>query len=131
MVVLILWSATMFHVGPTITPRGDTTCPARLSRPRLACPVARIRLVRQDPRWRATVNDLIGAAGALLLGLTWVWAAVVVFLIGGELNQILADRAGVIGANRTIVGRLRARRDDRLDVVQDDHSDDEAEPDGQ
>ncbi|MGB3734546.1 MAG: YihY/virulence factor BrkB family protein [Ilumatobacter sp.] len=129
--VLILWSATMFHIGP------HHHTPWRYDLPGAALAAFGWLALSLGFGWYVRIlgggdsNDLIGAAGALLLGLTWLWAAVVVFLIGGELNQILADRAGVIGANRTIVGRLRARRDDRLDVVQDDHSDDEAEPDGQ
>lgn len=118
--VLILWSATMFHIGPC------HHTPWRYDLPGAAFAAVGWLLLSLGFGWYVQIlggdesNDVIGVAGALLLALTWMWAAVVVFLIGGELNQILADRAGVIGDNRTIVSRLRRRRssgdDDQSDA---------------
>ncbi len=118
--VLIAWSATMFHIGPNHhTPwRYDLPGAVLSAFGWLALSIGfgwYVRIIGGDDS-----NDVIGAAGALLLALTWMWAAVVVFLVGGELNQILADRAGVIQANRSIAGRLRARRARRSGIEPDD-----------
>lgn len=108
--VLILWSATMFHIGP------NHHTPWKYDVPGAAMSALGWLLLSLGYGWYVQVlggdggNDVIGAAGAVLLALTFLWAAVVVFLVGGELNQILADRAGVITANRTLVARLRQRR---------------------
>jgi membrane protein len=128
--VLILWSATMFHIGP------NHHTPWRYDLPGAILSAIGWLMLSLGFGWYVQLlggedsNSVIGAAGALLLALTWIWAAVAVFLIGGELNEILADRAGVIRANRTLVGRLRARRPDRLDVVPDSDSPHEADGDG-
>jgi membrane protein len=114
--VLILWSATMFHIGP------NHHTPWRYDLPGALLSAIGWLTLSLGFGWYVQLlggedsNSVIGAAGALLLALTWIWAAVAVFLIGGELNQILADRAGVIRANRTLLGRLRARRSDQLDA---------------
>lgn len=114
--ILILWSATMFHIGP------NHHTPWRYDLPGAALSAIGWLTLSLGFGWYVRFlggedsNDVLGAAGALLLGLTWMWAAVVVFLIGGELNQIVADRAGVIQESRTVVGRIRARRNERLDI---------------
>ena len=107
--ILLLWSATMFHVGP------NHHTPWRYELPGAAFAAIGWLLLSLGFGWYVRLlggegsNDVIGAAGALLLALTWMWAAVVVFLIGGELNQILAERAGVISTRRTLTARLRRR----------------------
>lgn len=117
LVVLILWSTTMFHIGPNLrTPwRYDLPGAVLSAIGWLGLSLGfgwYVRLLGGDQS-----NDVIGAAGALLLGLTWLWAACVVFLIGGELNQVVADKAGVIAENRSVIARLRARADaDRPDT---------------
>jgi uncharacterized BrkB/YihY/UPF0761 family membrane protein len=55
-------------------------------------------------------NQAVGLAGALLFGMTWVWIVCLILLVGGELNEILADRAGVISENTSTLARLRERR---------------------
>ena len=108
--VLIVWSATMFHIGP------NHHTPWKFDLPGAATAAVGWLVLSLGYRWYVQIaggessNDVIGVAGAVLLALTFMWAAVVVFLIGGELNQILADRAGVIRANRTIAARIRQRR---------------------
>ena len=127
--VLILWSSTMFHIGP------NHHTPWRYDLPGAVLSAVGWLVLSLGFGWYVRIlggeesNDVIGAAGALLLALTWMWAAVVVFLIGGELNQILADRAGVIQANRTLVGRLRERRTGRLDLMPDSDDPNVAEGD--
>ena len=48
--------------------------------------------------------------GALLLGMTWVWIVCLILLVGAELNEILADRAGVISENSSTLARLARAR---------------------
>ena len=59
-------------------------------------------------------NEIVGAAGTALLALTWLWLVCLVLLIGAELNEILAARAGVVSAPREmgvdVRGRIAARR---------------------
>lgn len=112
LVVLILWAATMYHVGP------NHHTPWRYDIPGALLSAVGWLAVSLGFGWYISLlgsgNDLLGATGAVLLGLTWLWAACVVFLIGGELNELLATRAGVVSTPRTIVGRIRSR------IVQDD-----------
>ncbi len=108
--VLVVWAATLLHIGPTHhTPwRYDLPGAVVTAVGWLVLSLGfgwYIRLLGSD-----SSNDLLGATGALLLGLTWMWAACVVFLAAGELNQIIAERAGVIGPNRSVVSRFPRRR---------------------
>lgn len=125
--VLILWSATMFHLGPC------HHTPWRYDLPGAVLSAVGWLLLSLGFRWYVLIlggddsNDAIGAAGAVLFALTWMWAAVVVFLIGGELNRVLADRAGVIRANRTLAGRLRRRRASRIAAATDEADHHEAD----
>lgn len=108
-VVLVVWSATIFHVGPNHhTPwRYDVPGALVAGVGWLVLSLAfgwYVRLLGGDG------NDVIGAAGALLLGLTWLWAACVVLLIGGEINEIAASKAGVVQESRTVIDRIREQR---------------------
>ncbi|WP_420452943.1 YihY/virulence factor BrkB family protein [Ilumatobacter sp.] len=111
--VLVVWSATMFHIGP------NHHTPWRYDLPGAVVSALGWFALSVGFGWYVRLlgggggNDVIGAAGAVLLGLTWMWGACVVFLIGGELNQILAAEAGVIGESRSVVGRVRRRRAER------------------
>ena len=42
--------------------------------------------------------------------MTWVWIVCLVLLVGAELNEILADRAGVISENSSTLARLARER---------------------
>ena len=107
LIVLILWSATMFHIGP------NHHTPWRYDLPGAAVAAVGWLALSLGFGWYVQIvgagNDVLGAAGALLLALTWLWGACVVFLIGGELNEILASRAGVVQQGRTVIGRIRSR----------------------
>jgi membrane protein len=110
-VVLVMWSATIFHIGPNHhTPwRYDLPGALVAAVGWLVLSLAfgwYVRLIGGDG------NEVLGAAGALLLGLTWLWAVCVVLLIGAEVNEIRASSAGVIQESRTVLGRIRARRSD-------------------
>jgi membrane protein len=96
---LIVWSATMFHIGP------HHRTPWRYDLPGAGLAAAGWLVLSVGFGWYVRVagsgNEIVGVAGAALLALTWLWAACLVFLLGAELNEIIADRAGAITAPRT------------------------------
>ena len=123
LVVLVLWSATMFHVGP------NHHTPWKYDLPGALFSATGWLVLSLGFGWYVQVlggdgaNDVIGAAGALLLALTWIWAACAVFLIGGEVNEILATRDGVVQANRSVVTKVRDARWRQRAVPRTDHDD--------
>jgi membrane protein len=106
--ILIVWSATMFHIGP------HHRTPWRYDLPGAMFAAAGWLLLSLGfglyVRIAGSGNELVGAAGAALLGLTWMWAACLVFLLGAELNEIIADRAGAISSPRRYGHLLPWRR---------------------
>lgn len=106
--VLVVWAATIFHIGP------NHHTPWRYDLPGAVLAAGGWLLVSVGYGWYIELagggNQAVGLVGALLLGMTWVWIVCLVLLVGGELNEILADRAGVIGENTSTLRRLRERR---------------------
>jgi membrane protein len=103
--VLVVWAATMFHIGP------HHHTPWRYDLPGAAFAAVGWLVLSFGYGWYISFagggNELVGVAGAALLGLTWMWLACLVLLIGAELNEIVADRADVVAAN--IPWRRKAR----------------------
>jgi len=97
LVVLIIWAATMFHIGP------HHHTPWRYDLPGAAFTAIGWLLLSIGYGLYISVagggNELVGVAGAALLGLTWLWLACLVLLVGAELNGIMAERADVIAAH--------------------------------
>lgn len=97
--ILVVWAATIFHVGP------NHHTPWRYDLPGAVVAATGWFLVSIGYGWYIELagggNAVLGLAGALLLGMTWFWLVCLILLVGGELNEIIADRAGVIVANRT------------------------------
>lgn len=118
LLVLIAWSATMYHLGPNLH------TPWRYDLPGAVFTAVGWTLLSVGFGWYVSIvgdgNQFVGATGAVLLGLTWLWAACSVFLIGGEVNQLLAARAGVISENRTFYGRAKALAKRQLEQHADD-----------
>ena len=106
--LLIVWSATMFHIGP------HHRTPWRYDLPGALFAAAGWLVLSVGFGWyvrfAGSGNEIVGAAGAALLALTWLWAACLVFLLGAELNEIIADRAGAIAAPRRYGHLLPWRR---------------------
>lgn len=104
--VLVIWAATVFHVGP------NHHTPWRYDLPGAIVTAVGWFIVSFGFGWyvrfAATGNEIVGATGALLLGLTWLWLVCLVLLMGGEVNEIIAGRAGVIREKRTWRTRVRA-----------------------
>ncbi|MDA3031567.1 MAG: YihY/virulence factor BrkB family protein [Actinomycetota bacterium] len=110
--ILIIWAATLFHVGP------HHRTPWRFDLPGAAFAAVGWLMVSVGfgfyVRIAVSGNEIVGAAGTALLALTWLWIVCLIFLIGAELNEILAARAGVVSAPRElgvdVRGRITARR---------------------
>lgn len=105
--ILIVWAATLFHVGP------HHRTPWKYDLPGATFTAIGWLIVSIGfgfyVRVAASGNEIVGAAGAALLALTWLWLACLVFLIGAELNEIIADRAGVVSAPREFGIDVRGR----------------------
>ena len=91
--MLIVWAATVFHLAP------NHHTPWRFDVPGAVFTAVGWLLLSVGYgtyiQLAGTGNSAVGVVGGLLLGLTWMWLAVVVLLIGGEINALLAHRAGV------------------------------------
>ncbi len=94
LVVLIGWASMMYHYAP------NHHTPWRYDLPGAALTAVGWFALSAGFGWYVSLvgdgNQFVGATGAVLLGLTWLWGACVVFLVGGELNQLIAERADVI-----------------------------------
>ncbi|MDX2381860.1 MAG: YihY/virulence factor BrkB family protein [Acidimicrobiia bacterium] len=108
MALLIVWSATMFHIGP------HHRTPWRYDLPGAGLAAIGWLVLSAGFGWyvrfAGSGNEIVGVAGAALLALTWLWAACLVFLLGAELNEIIADRAGAIDAPRSYAHLVPRRR---------------------
>ena len=99
--VLIVWAATVFHIGP------NHHTPRRYDLPGAALSAVGWLTVSLGYGWHIQFaggrNAVLGIAGALLLSMTWFWIVCLILLIGGELNEIIARRAGVVGDSRRLL----------------------------
>jgi membrane protein len=99
--VLVVWAATIFHVGP------NHHTPWRYDLPGALLAAIGWFGVSIGYGWYIQLagggNAVLGLAGALLLGMTWFWIVCLILLVGGELNEIIARRAGVVGNSRRIL----------------------------
>jgi membrane protein len=95
--VLVLWAATVFHVGP------NHHTPWRYDLPGAIATAIGWFVVSVGFGWYVQIasrgNEIVGSIGALLLGLTWLWIVCLILMIGGEINEMIADDADVIGRN--------------------------------
>ncbi|MFT4867211.1 MAG: membrane protein [Ilumatobacter sp.] len=98
--ILIVWAATLFHIGP------HHRTPWRFDLPGAVFTAVGWLVVSVGfgyyVRIAVSGNEIVGAAGTALLALTWLWLVCLVLLIGAELNEILAARAGVVSAPREL-----------------------------
>ncbi len=109
--ILVVWAATLFHIGP------HHRTPWRFDLPGAVLTAIGWLTVSLGFGYYVRVavggNEIVGAAGTALLALTWLWLACLVFLIGAELNQILAERAGVVAAPKEFGVDVRGRVEQR------------------
>ena len=106
--VLIMWAATIFHVGPNHrTPwRFDLPGAIFTSVGWLVTSQAFALYVRLS----ATGNEVQTGVGAVLLALSLMYLLSIVLLIGAELNDVIARRSGVIQQVAPVTTRARRLR---------------------
>ena len=104
--VLVLWAATVFHVAP------NHHTPWRYDVPGAVVTAIGWFIVSFGFGWYVRIasrgNEIVGSVGALLLGLTWLWIVCLILMVGGEVNQMVAADADVIGSNDRWRHRIRA-----------------------
>lgn len=112
---LVLWAATLFHIGP------NHKTPWRYDLPGATLTMVGWILATQGfalyVRLAPGGNDIQTGVGAILLALALMYLLSVVLLLGAELNDIISRRAGVAhqpapvtARARSAIGRWRARK---------------------
>lgn len=96
--ILVVWAATLFHFGP------NHRTPWRYDLPgALFTAISWLVLVFGFALYvnaASTANGVLGITGALLAAFTLVYLMSMALLIGAEINEILARRAGVVQRGR-------------------------------
>lgn len=104
---LVLWAATIFHVGP------NHQTPWKYDLPGAVVTAVGWVLGTQGFALYVRVagggNEVQTTVGAVLLALTLMYVLSVVMLVGAELNDVIARRAGVV-QQRTLVSDRAGRR---------------------
>lgn len=94
LVALVMWAATVFHVGP------NHQTPWRHDLPGALLTTLGWVLATQGfalyVRLASAGNDVQTSVGAILLALTLMYVLSILLLVGAELNDVLARRAGVV-----------------------------------
>lgn len=119
-VLLVVWAATMFHLGPY------HRTPWRYDMPGAILTAIGWVLATQGfalyVRLAADGNQVQSTVGAVLLGLTLIHLLSIVLLVGAELNDVISRRAGVV--QQPVGWRARARDiKDRVEEVIEEHRD--------
>lgn len=115
LVALVLWAATIYHIGP------NHRTPWRFDVPGAVVTavgwVTSTQLFAVYIRLSGSRNQVQSTVGAILLALTLMYVLSLVMIVGAELNEIIARRAGVVQEPRSVrmlAARLRRRyRPDR------------------
>lgn len=108
LVVLILWAATVFHIGP------NHNTPWRYDLPGATITTIGWVIASQGfafyVRASGQGNQVQTGVGAILLALSLMYVLSVVLLVGAELNDVLARRAGVVRQPPSVTARARTWR---------------------
>ncbi len=108
-VVLVLWATTVFHIGP------NHQTPWRFDLPGAVATAIGWIVATQGfalyVRLTAGANDVKSTVGAVLLAVTLMYVLSVVLILGAELNDVLARRAGVVDYTPPITDRARNLRE--------------------
>ncbi len=107
--VLVIWAATVFHIGP------NHRTPWRYDLPGAALTTFGWVVASQGfafyVRASGQGNDVQTGVGAILLALSLMYVLSIVLLVGAELNDVLARRAGVVRQPRSVTARARTWRE--------------------
>jgi membrane protein len=108
---LVLWAATLFHIGP------NHNTPWKYDLPGAIVTAAGWIVATQGfavyVRVAPSGNQIQTGVGAVLLALTLMYLLSVVLLVGAELNDVLARRADVVRPTRPVSARVRTTFDRR------------------
>lgn len=107
--VLILWAATMFHIGP------NHRTPWRFDLPGAILTAIGWLITSQAfalyVRIASRGNQVQTGVGAILLALSLMYLLSIVLLVGAELNDVIARRSGVVSEVAPVSARARHWRD--------------------
>ena len=105
---VVLWCATLFHIGP------NHRTPWRHDLPGAIVTaigwVMASQLFALYVRFAGSANEVQTGVGAILLALSLVYVLSLVLVVGAEVNDVLARRAGVVQQPRSIGLPKRLRR---------------------
>lgn len=105
---VVLWCATLFHIGP------NHRTPWRHDLPGAFVTalgwVMASQLFALYVRFAGSANEVQTGVGAILLALSLVYVLSLVLVVGAEVNDVLARRAGVVQEPRSIGLPKRLRR---------------------
>lgn len=134
---LVTWAATLYHLGP------NHRTPWRYDLPGAVVTalgwIITTQLFALYVRVSGSANQVQSTVGAVLLALTLMWLFSLVMIIGAEVNEIIARRAGVVqeprsyrAMARSLQTRVRAarRRDADDEGAQPAGEDADTEPTG-
>jgi len=103
---LALWAATLFHLGP------NHKTPWRYDVPGAIFTAVGWVVATQGfavyVRFVPNGNNIQTSVGAILLALTLMYLLSAVLLVGAEVNDVLARRAGVVHTPRSVTSRARS-----------------------
>lgn len=106
--VMVIWAATLYHVGPYHRTPWRYDLPGAI--------VTTIGWVLSTQGFALYVrlfpggNNIQTSVGAVLLALTLMYLLSVVMLVGAEINDVIARRAGVVQREDDVVERARRAR---------------------
>lgn len=107
----VLWAAAVFHIGP------NHRTPWRYDLPGAIVTTIGWLLASQGfalyVRVSGQANSVQSSVGAILLALSLMYLLSVVLLVGAELNDVLARRAGVVQQSPSVAARAQALRNRR------------------
>ena len=121
---LVLWAATLFHVGPY------HRTPWRYDLPGAIVTTLGWVLATQGFAWYVRLfpggNDIRTSVGAILLALTLMYFLSVVMLMGAEVNDVISRRAGVVHQPPPVNERARRARERWRERLEDARRADDA-----
>ncbi len=97
--ILLMWAVSMYHFGPSVRTKWHWDLPG--------AGVAAVLwwLLTFSYRFYVDItsggDQVIGALGAFILALTWVWLAAQALLIGASVNSLLGDRLKINRAKQS------------------------------
>ncbi len=107
--LLVVWAATLFHIGP------NHRTPWRFDVPGAVFTafgwVATTQLFAFYVRLSEGRNEVQSSVAAVLLALTLLYLLSLVLVVGAEINDVIARRSGVVVEVEPVTERARAVRD--------------------